>query len=53
LVLVIKGVLSGRVEANTQNPNPKGRPFILRPAVVTGDSGDAPKPADLFYFLHF
>src|SRR5215470_6229569 len=30
LVLVIKGVLSGRVEPNTQNPTPKGRPFRLR-----------------------
>src|SRR6516162_5761003 len=30
LVLVIKGVLSGRVEPITQNHTPQGRPFILR-----------------------
>src|ERR1700745_3841980 len=29
LVLVIKGVLSGRVEPNTQNPTPKGAPFYI------------------------
>jgi hypothetical protein len=28
-VLVIKGVLSGRVEPNTQNPTPKGAPFYI------------------------
>jgi hypothetical protein len=27
MLLVIKGVLSGRVEPNTQNLNPKGAPF--------------------------
>src|SRR5215471_5433725 len=37
MLLVIKGVLSGRVELNTQNPTPKGAPFYiveqgLRPA---------------------
>src|SRR6516162_11719701 len=37
MLLVIKGVLSGRVELNTQNPPPKGAPFYivewgLRPA---------------------
>src|SRR6266436_3286090 len=29
MLLVIKGVLSGRVEANTQNPTPKGAPFYI------------------------
>jgi quercetin dioxygenase-like cupin family protein len=29
LVLVIEGVLSGRVELNTQNPTPKGAPFYI------------------------
>src|SRR6266481_3419244 len=29
LVLVIKGVLSGWVEPNTQNPTPKGAPFYI------------------------
>ena len=29
LVLVIKGVLSGRVELNTQNHTPKGAPFYI------------------------
>src|SRR5215470_11536866 len=29
MLLVIKGVLSGRVEANTQNPIPKGAPFYI------------------------
>jgi hypothetical protein len=32
LVLVIKGVLSGRVELNTQNPTPKGAPFYIASA---------------------
>jgi hypothetical protein len=37
MLLIIKGVLSGRVEPNTQNPTPKGAPFYiveqgLRPA---------------------
>src|SRR6516162_7785318 len=45
LVLVIKGVLSGRVEANTQNPNPKGRPFILRPPHEPRTGGGAFQPA--------
>src|SRR6201982_842242 len=29
MLLVIKGVLSGRVEPNTQNPTPKGAPFYI------------------------
>src|SRR5215469_9072554 len=29
MLLVIKGVLSGRAEANTQNPTPKGAPFNI------------------------
>src|SRR5712672_534749 len=34
LVLVIKGVLSERVELNTQNPTPKGAPFYLNYAQI-------------------
>jgi hypothetical protein len=29
MLLVIKGVLSGRVELNTQNLTPKGAPFYI------------------------
>jgi hypothetical protein len=29
MLLVIKGVLSGRVEPNTQNPTPQGAPFYI------------------------
>src|ERR1700757_2900440 len=33
MLLVIKGVLSGRVEPNTQNPTPKGAPFYIASAI--------------------
>src|SRR5215470_2923293 len=44
MLLVIKGVLSGRVELNTQNPTPKGAPFYivqegLRPAKMNESPG--------------
>src|ERR1700751_6446022 len=40
MLLVIKGVLSGRVEPNTQNPTPKGAPFYIASAnnAVSRDS---------------
>src|SRR6266849_9294110 len=47
LVLVIKGVLSERVELNTQNPTPKGAPFYIA-------SGNRTSPRSaLFAGFHF
>src|SRR6516164_907873 len=35
MLLIIKGVLSGRVEPNTQNPTPKGAPFYIASCAVS------------------
>src|SRR6266851_4951403 len=47
LVLVIKGVLSGWAEPNTQNPTPKGAPFYIasdRPTVPAKSPNNAGQP---------
>src|SRR6188472_3484787 len=38
LVLLIKGVLSGRVEPNTQNPTPKVAPFYIASGGFNGST---------------
>jgi hypothetical protein len=43
-VLVIKGVLSGRVEPNTQNPTPKGAPFYIASALMAFDNSGGKRP---------